>query len=289
LIIISCCCSPAPGDYEVPLTVEDAAQGSGEEEEDGGLPTYRVTTEAATATEAPPADNYAVTGSEDAAAASEDKTADSGVEEVATTEAGAEAPPSAGYDVNTVPTSEEKPVKQGTQKPSPSPTKTPGAKNPSAKNPTAAPASPVSAAPPVASGPVTDYTLPQENKKPGAPLKAAGKAKAADLPASTAAPAATAEAPLPKSGSLEPKDATEEASLEAAAEEEEEVKEEEEKEEEEEEKEKEEEKEAAAGEGEEGARKCPGGSLAACVKVCPGTSGRLYGACVAGCGDRCPE
>ncbi len=259
--------------------MEDA-QGSGEEE-DGGLPTYRVTTEAATVTEA-------VTGSEgEDAAASEDKTADSG-EAVATTEDGAEAP-AAGYDVNTVPTSEEKPVKQGTQKPSPSPTKAPGAKKPAAKNPaTAAPTSPVSAAPAAASGPVTDYTLPQENKKPGAPLKAEGKAKAAAPPASTAAPAATAEAPLPKSGSLDPKDATE-----VAAEEEEEVKEEEEKEEEEKEEEKEkeeeEEKESAAGEGEEGARKCPGGSLAACVKVCPGTSGRLYGACVAGCGDRCPE
>ena len=35
------------------------------------------------------------------------------------------------------------------------------------------------------------------------------------------------------------------------------------------------------------ALQCPGDSLTACVQVCPGSSARLYGACVQGCGDRC--
>jgi len=38
-----------------------------------------------------------------------------------------------------------------------------------------------------------------------------------------------------------------------------------------------------------GPRQCPGGSIEACVAVCPGNSPYVYGACVGGCGDRCPE
>merc|ERR1712130_904449 len=38
-----------------------------------------------------------------------------------------------------------------------------------------------------------------------------------------------------------------------------------------------------------GARQCPGGSIEECVAVCPGSSVRVYGACVGGCADRCPE
>merc|ERR1712106_976812 len=34
---------------------------------------------------------------------------------------------------------------------------------------------------------------------------------------------------------------------------------------------------------------CPGGSLDACVEVCPGISARVYSACVQGCADRCPD
>merc|ERR1712203_1050429 len=34
---------------------------------------------------------------------------------------------------------------------------------------------------------------------------------------------------------------------------------------------------------------CPGGSIEACVGVCPGSSTRVYGACVRGCDVRCPE
>jgi len=34
---------------------------------------------------------------------------------------------------------------------------------------------------------------------------------------------------------------------------------------------------------------CPGGSVEACVGVCPGSSPRVYGACVQGCADRCGE
>lgn len=34
---------------------------------------------------------------------------------------------------------------------------------------------------------------------------------------------------------------------------------------------------------------CPGGDIEACVEVCPGTSTRVYGACVRGCDKRCPE
>lgn len=36
-------------------------------------------------------------------------------------------------------------------------------------------------------------------------------------------------------------------------------------------------------------RQCPGSSIEACVGVCPGTSVRVYGACVGGCADRCPD
>ena len=36
-------------------------------------------------------------------------------------------------------------------------------------------------------------------------------------------------------------------------------------------------------------RQCPGGAIEACVAVCPGSSVRVYGACVGGCADRCPE
>merc|ERR1711915_655759 len=32
---------------------------------------------------------------------------------------------------------------------------------------------------------------------------------------------------------------------------------------------------------------CPGGDLTACVKVCPGITARIYGACMVGCADRC--
>jgi len=38
-----------------------------------------------------------------------------------------------------------------------------------------------------------------------------------------------------------------------------------------------------------GERQCPGGAIEACVAVCPGSSVRVYGACVGGCADRCPE
>ena len=43
------------------------------------------------------------------------------------------------------------------------------------------------------------------------------------------------------------------------------------------------------GRGRNGARQCPGGSIEACVAVCPGNSPYVYGACVGGCADRCPE
>lgn len=43
------------------------------------------------------------------------------------------------------------------------------------------------------------------------------------------------------------------------------------------------------GRGRSGARQCPGGSIEACVAVCPGYSPYVYGACVGGCADRCPE
>jgi len=32
---------------------------------------------------------------------------------------------------------------------------------------------------------------------------------------------------------------------------------------------------------------CPGGSMTTCVSVCPGTSTKIYGACVQGCAERC--
>ena len=35
--------------------------------------------------------------------------------------------------------------------------------------------------------------------------------------------------------------------------------------------------------------RCPGGSLEACIDVCPSFSARIFGACVAGCARRCPE
>merc|ERR1712209_280556 len=38
-----------------------------------------------------------------------------------------------------------------------------------------------------------------------------------------------------------------------------------------------------------GGRQCPGGSIEECVAVCPGSTVRVYGACVGGCADRCPE
>lgn len=41
--------------------------------------------------------------------------------------------------------------------------------------------------------------------------------------------------------------------------------------------------------GQPGDRECPGGSIEQCVGVCPGSSIRVYGACVGGCADRCPE
>ena len=41
--------------------------------------------------------------------------------------------------------------------------------------------------------------------------------------------------------------------------------------------------------GQPGDRQCPGGSIEECVSVCPGSSVRVYGACVGGCADRCPE
>jgi len=34
---------------------------------------------------------------------------------------------------------------------------------------------------------------------------------------------------------------------------------------------------------------CPGGTVEECVGVCPGSSPRVYGACVQGCADRCGE
>merc|ERR1712038_41605 len=34
---------------------------------------------------------------------------------------------------------------------------------------------------------------------------------------------------------------------------------------------------------------CPGGEVEVCVGVCPGTTARVYGACVQGCADRCAE
>ena len=39
----------------------------------------------------------------------------------------------------------------------------------------------------------------------------------------------------------------------------------------------------------EEAKVCPGGSLDVCVSVCPGITARVYGACVQGCADRCPQ
>ena len=44
-----------------------------------------------------------------------------------------------------------------------------------------------------------------------------------------------------------------------------------------------------SGSGAEEAKQCPGGSLDLCVEVCPGNTARVYGACVQGCGDRCPQ
>ena len=41
--------------------------------------------------------------------------------------------------------------------------------------------------------------------------------------------------------------------------------------------------------GQPGEPQCPGGSIEQCVGVCPGSSVRVYGACVGGCADRCPE
>jgi len=34
---------------------------------------------------------------------------------------------------------------------------------------------------------------------------------------------------------------------------------------------------------------CPGGEVEVCIGVCPGTTARVYGACVQGCADRCAE
>merc|ERR1711935_926926 len=34
---------------------------------------------------------------------------------------------------------------------------------------------------------------------------------------------------------------------------------------------------------------CPGKEVEVCVSVCPGTSARIYGACVQGCAERCPD
>ncbi|XP_023338469.1 dentin sialophosphoprotein isoform X3 [Eurytemora carolleeae] len=36
-----------------------------------------------------------------------------------------------------------------------------------------------------------------------------------------------------------------------------------------------------------GEKQCPGGSLQHCVAICPGTTARVYGACVLSCGNRC--
>ena len=47
--------------------------------------------------------------------------------------------------------------------------------------------------------------------------------------------------------------------------------------------------ESRSGSGAGGERECPGGSIEQCVGVCPGSSIRVYGACVGGCADRCPE
>ena len=44
-----------------------------------------------------------------------------------------------------------------------------------------------------------------------------------------------------------------------------------------------------SGPGGPGSLQCPGGSIEACVSVCPGSSVRVYGACVGGCADRCPD
>ena len=35
------------------------------------------------------------------------------------------------------------------------------------------------------------------------------------------------------------------------------------------------------------ALECPGGSLTACVDVCPGNTAKIYAVCVQGCGNRC--
>merc|ERR1711892_1583889 len=43
------------------------------------------------------------------------------------------------------------------------------------------------------------------------------------------------------------------------------------------------------GSGTDPTKVCPGGALEECVKVCPGPTLRVYGACVRGCADRCPE
>jgi len=42
-----------------------------------------------------------------------------------------------------------------------------------------------------------------------------------------------------------------------------------------------------ADDGEDATKVCPGGSLDACVAVCPGITAKVYGACVQGCADRC--
>jgi len=47
--------------------------------------------------------------------------------------------------------------------------------------------------------------------------------------------------------------------------------------------------EAGGPQGDGGYGGCPGGSIEACVGVCPGSSTRVYGACVRGCDSRCPE
>ena len=38
-----------------------------------------------------------------------------------------------------------------------------------------------------------------------------------------------------------------------------------------------------------GGTTCPGDSLEMCIKVCPSSNARLYGACVRGCAGRCPS
>jgi hypothetical protein len=262
---------PVSDDYRQPPT-------AGGDEDGSSLPTYGETTTTA-ATEV--ADSYAIAAGE---APVEDE--ESSGETLATAEA---VSPGAGYEVNTVPQTEQK--KQGQQQ---QPSKSNGTKKPTAavKNGNGAAVAPSSELP------TTGFSLPQES------LPKANTARVA--PASGNTPPTVGPLPLPAVGALpppaigalpspapaaqptvlnksavaaggSPTETLEEESIDSSAEETTE------------ESSAADESESSVASIEEAVRLCPGGSLAACVRVCPGSSGRVYGACVEGCGERCPQ